>query len=114
MPISGKVKNPFGAADVKALTATGVQAIAIDNNFTILDGVTVEATGNRTINLTIDTDVVGIGAKIVHHSQSNGTETSVFGTGITGATITGAAAKINTKTFTYNGTAFIADNERVN
>lgn len=98
MPTAGKVHNPFGSADVLVLTAAETtQALTIENNLTIVDGVTNEATANRTLNLTIDTDSVQIGARIVVQSQTNGTETTVFGTGITGITITGVAGTIITK-----------------
>ena len=107
MPTAGKVHNPFGDADVVALTATGAQALTIENNPTLVDGVTVEATGNRTLNLTIDTDSVSIGARIVVQSKTNGTETTIFGTDITGVTVTGVAGKTKNTEFVYNGTAFV-------
>lgn len=102
------VKYPFGNADTSlALTATGAQALTITSNFTIIDGVTVEATGNRTINLTIG-DEVAEGAILVVQSKTNGTETTIFGTNITSATITGVAGKTHNQSFVYNGTAFVA------
>ncbi len=102
------INFPFGAATVVALTATGAQAIAIDDLMTIIDGETVEATGNRTINLTIDSEVIA-GARLLVKSKTNGTETTIFGTLITSVTITGAAGKIKTQAFTYDGTTFIPD-----
>lgn len=102
------IKYPFGNANTSlALTATGVQALTITSNLTIIDGVTVEATGNRTINLTIDSEVEA-GAIIVVQSKTNGTETTIFGTGITSATITGVTGKTHNQSFIYNGTAFVA------
>jgi hypothetical protein len=101
------IKHPFGPAKSVALTATGAQAITIADQFTIIDGVTVEATGNRTINLTID-DQVEAGAVILLQSKTNGTETTVLGTNITAPTITGVAGKTHTQLFVYNGTAFVA------
>ena len=68
-----KVRFPFGAADTTALSATGAQAITIDNDLTILDGVTVEATGARTLNFTV-TEGVSVGALVVLKSKTNGTE----------------------------------------
>ena len=50
------IKFPFGAADVQALTATGDQDLTITDALTVIDGQTVSATGNRTLNLTV-TDV---------------------------------------------------------
>jgi len=101
------IRSPFGTPETIALTATGAQAVTITNDSTIIDGVTVEATGNRTINLTIGTDV-NIGAQILVQSKTNGTETTIFGTGITTATITGVAGKTINQLFMYNGTAFVA------
>jgi len=52
-----QIKYPFGDADSKTLSATGAQALTIDDNLTVIDGVTTQATGNRTLNLTIDAEV---------------------------------------------------------
>ena len=101
-----KIKYPLGEADSVALTATGAQAVAVDNNMLVIDGETVQATGNRTINLTIDSELKA-GSKILVKSKTNGTETTIFGTGITAPTITGVAGKIKTQSFTYDGTAFL-------
>lgn len=100
------VRFPFGAADELTLTATGAQALTIDNDMTIVDGVTTEATGNRTLNLTID-DQVRAGARLFVKSKTNATETTIFGTNITGATITGVAGKTKCVEFIYDGSAFI-------
>lgn len=96
---------PWGAAATASLTATGTQAITIGDNLTIIDGVTTQATGNRTINLTIGS-VVASGALLFVKSKTNGTETTVFGTGLTAATITGEAGKTYTQGFVYDGTTF--------
>lgn len=101
-----KVKFPFGPASTAAMTATGAQAVTIENNLTIIDGVTVESTGNRTLNLTIDASV-DTGAKVLVQTKANGTETLTFGTGITGPTDTGVAGKTRDMLFIYNGTAFV-------
>ena len=102
------IKYPFGNADTSlSLTATGAQALTITSNFTIIDGVTTEATGNRTINLTIG-DEVTAGAILIVQSKTNGTETTIFGTNITSETITGVAGKTINQSFVYNGTAFVA------
>ena len=106
MPEVATVKYGFGAAEVVALTATGAQAITVINDLTVIDGVTVVATGNRTINLTIGEDL-NIGARIVISSATDGTETTIFGTNITGATITGVSGKTKVTEFVYNGTAFV-------
>ena len=99
------IKFPFGLADSVALTATGAQAVTIVDNMTIVDGVTVEATGNRTLNLTIDAGVKA-GSMISLKTKTNGTETTVFGTGMTGVTLTGEAGKIFDYLFVYDGTSF--------
>jgi hypothetical protein len=96
---------PYGACDSQELTATGTQALTITDNVTIIDGVTVEATGNRTLNLTISA-LLKAGALIHLASKTNGTETTIFGTGFTATTITGEAGKTYTESFYYNGTVF--------
>lgn len=100
------IKSPFGAAEVIALSATGAQAVTIKNQATILDGVTTQATGNRTINLTIN-EFVTKGAIIVAKVKTAATETTTMGTGITGPVMTGVAGKTKTALFVYDGTAFI-------
>jgi len=99
-------KFPFGAASTVALTATGAQALAISDHLTIVDGVTVEATGNRTLNLTIDQGTPA-GARIFVKSKTAATETTIFGTGMSGATITGVAGKTKCVEFVYDGTNFV-------
>lgn len=99
------IKYPFGPATVVALTADGAQAIAIVNDLTIVDGVSVPGTGNRTLNLTLPTDLKA-GARMVLRLKTAATETTIFGTGITGATITGVAGKTKTVEAVYNGTSF--------
>jgi len=106
------IKHPFGAAATLPLSATGAQALTIDNDLTVIDGVTTEATGNRTLNLTVDSEIKA-GAKILMKSKTNGTETTIFGTGITAPTITGVAGKTKTQQFTYDGTAFLPDGTSV-
>lgn len=101
------INAPFGEIDSSvALTATGSQAIAVENRVTYVDGVTVEATGNRTIDLTIDSELP-VGAILFLAVKTNATETTIFGTGIDSATITGVAGKTITQGFLYNGTAFL-------
>jgi hypothetical protein len=100
------IKFPFGNADVQALTADGAQALTITDGLTIIDGVTTEATGNRTLNLTIDDDLPP-GAMLFIQNKTNGAETLIFGTGITGATLTGVAGKTFGLLAVYNGTVFI-------
>lgn len=101
------VKFPFGAATTVALSATGAQAITINNQFTYINGVTTIATGNRTINLTIDSETE-VGARIYLAAKTTGTETTIAGTGMTMPTITGAAGKTKVTELVYNGTGFVA------
>ena len=107
-----QIKWPFGEADTKTLSATGAQALAIDDNMTIVDGVTTEATGNRTLNVTTNSEVKS-GAGLLVKSKTNGTETTIYGTGITAPTITGVAGKTKTQGFTYDGTNFLPDGTSV-
>ena len=95
-----QIKWPFGEGDSKELTATGAQAITIDDNLTVIDGVTVEATGNRTLNLTIDSELKA-GARLFLKSKTNGTETTI--------SITGVAGKTKTQGFTFDGSVFLPD-----
>lgn len=114
MPTQGKAKYPFGPTTVETMTAAdAVQAFTIDNSLTIIDAATNAGSANRTINLTIDTDSVKIGDRIFVKSSTAATQTLTFGTGITGAVITGVAAETITKSFTYDGTAFVAEGENV-
>jgi hypothetical protein len=100
------LKFPFGAASTATLTATGAQAITIANNLTIIDGVTTHGTGNRTLNLTIDSEIKA-GAEILLLTKTNGTETTVGGTGIAkSALLTGVAGKTFAQVLVYNGTSF--------
>lgn len=101
------IKWPFGALKTVALSATGAQAITITGQMTVIDGVTTQATANRTINLTIK-DNVEAGALIFIKNKTNGTETTTYGTGITSAVTTGEAGKTITQLFVYDGTAFLA------
>lgn len=100
------VKWPFGEASEEALTATGAQAIDIVNEMTIIDGVSTQATGNRTLNLTIG-DEVGVGAMIVVKSKTAAVEKTTFGTGFTAPEMTGVAGKTKVASFIYDGSTFI-------
>lgn len=107
-----QLKYPFGLADSKALTATGAQALTIDDNMTVIDGVTVEATGNRTLDLTVDPELKA-GARLLVKTKTNGTETTIFGTGITSVTVTGVAGKTFSQGFTYDGAVFTPEGTSV-
>ncbi|MCH7681996.1 hypothetical protein IID10_21975, partial [candidate division KSB1 bacterium] len=99
---------PFGVEATATLTATGAQAITITNQYTRIDGVTVEATGNRTIDLTIGSELRS-GARLVVENKTNGTETLTHGTNITAPVQTGVAGKIHVQTFVFDGTDFLAE-----
>lgn len=99
------IKYPFGPATEVALSASGAQAIAVDNDLTLIDGVSVAATADRTIDLTIPDDIK-VGARIVFRLKTTGTENTIFGTGINGANIVGVAGKTKTVEAVFNGTSF--------
>lgn len=103
---------PFGASETIALSATGAQAITVINLLTIIDGVTTQATGNRTLNLTIDTELKA-GARIIVKSKTAGTETTIAGTSMVAPTVTGAAGKTKCWELVYDGTNFVATSTAV-
>jgi len=105
--IISKARWPWGLPDTLALTATGAQALSIENDLTIIDGVTVQATGNRTLNLTIDANV-NKGARLVILSKTAAVETTIAGTGMTAPTVTGVAGKTKTYEAVYDGVTFKA------
>ncbi len=65
-----KLRFPFDHATQVALTATGAQAITITDDMTIIDGASVAATGNRTLNLTVGDEVI-VGARIFLTSKNS-------------------------------------------
>lgn len=105
--MANNIKSPFGTVDVLALSATGAQALTIDDESVIIDGVTTIATGNRTLNLTINAEIKP-GAVIFLKNKTTGTETSIPGTGMTGPTITGVAGKTFCVQYVYDGTTYKA------
>lgn len=107
-----KVRYPFGAADEVALSATGNQAVTVENDMTIINGVSTQATGNRTLNLTIAEDLKA-GARVLVKSKTAGTETTIFGTGCIAPTITGVAGKTKTCELVYDGAKFLANGTAV-
>lgn len=100
------IRFPFGSASVKTLSATGAQAITIEDELTVINGVSTVATGNRTIELTISSQLA-IGAMILLKTKTTGTETTIFGTGIYSVTVSGAAGKTFSQGFIYDGTVFL-------
>ena len=99
------IKWPFGPATVVALTATGAQDLTIVNDLTIIDGVTIPATGDRTLNITVGTGV-SIGARLALRLKTAATESTIFGTAIDGASVVGVAGKTKTVEAVYNGATF--------
>lgn len=100
------VKHPFGEATVVQLAASGSESIDIQNDLTLLDGATVQATGARTVNLNIAPDLK-VGARLVILHKTAATETLTPGTGMKGKAITGVAGKTFATEYFYNGTDFI-------
>lgn len=99
------VNHPFGAPTTATLTATGSQAITLDDALTLIDGTTTIATGARTLVLTIPSSVL-IGAQIFLKVKTTGIETTVFSTGFTCPTITGVVGKTFCAAFRYDGVTF--------
>jgi hypothetical protein len=110
--MSAEVKFPFGDISVATLSATGAQAITITDQVTIIDGQTTQATGNRTLNLTINSQVKP-GARITVFAKTAGTETTIAGTGMTAPTVTGAAGKTKCWELVYDGVTFKATTTNV-
>lgn len=108
--MSDTIIYPNGAATVETMTATGAQAFTIVNSYTRLDGITTEATGSRTINLTLSSELRN-GAELLIETKTNGTETTVYGTSITSTTLTGVAGKTFSQKYTFNGTVFTPNGE---
>jgi hypothetical protein len=101
------IKHPFGEIGNPVLSVDAAQALTIDKSYTVVDGVTVEAaTNNRTLNLTIDAGMP-LGAQLFVMVKSNAAETTIFGTGMLGATITGTAGKTICALFIFDGTNFV-------
>lgn len=99
------IKAPFGAGSVITLLATGTSTVAVSDQETYIASA-VTATGNCTINLTIDSKVTP-GARLYLQVTGTGTETITFGTGIVAPVVTNAAGKTWTQGFWYDGTRFL-------
>lgn len=101
------IKHPFGAIGNPALSVDAAQDLTIDKSYTVVDGVaTPAATNNRTLNLTIDAGMP-LGAQLFVMSKTTAAETTIFGTGMVGATMTGVAGKTICALFIYDGTNFV-------
>ncbi len=98
-----------GSIQTDALTASGAQAVTVTSMTTIIDGVTTEAAGNRTLNLTVNATgatQIPAGAILLVKSKSAAAQTLTFGTEITAAVITGVTGKTMTQSFVFDGTTF--------
>lgn len=93
-------------ATILALSAVGAQALAVNNNMTIVDGVSVVATDDRTLDITADPGLEP-GATLIVKTKSVSTETLTPGMGIKGETITGVAGKTQVAHYVYDGSCFI-------
>ncbi|RHR56600.1 hypothetical protein [Parabacteroides sp. AF17-28] len=100
------VKWPFGAATILLMTAVGAQVFDIVNNLTIVDGSSVVATDNRTLDLTADPDLAP-GARVIVKTTSTATEKLNPGTGVKGESITGVAGKTFVTEYVYDGSGFV-------
>lgn len=100
-----RIRYPFGELETHEMTASGDQDFNIDSNYILIDGETVPATGNRTLNLTID-EVVLPGAILIVKSNTSGVETLTYGVGLEGTTETGTAGKTQLIQFVYDGINF--------
>lgn len=93
-------------ATLIVLSAVGVQALAVNNNMTIVDGTQVVATDDRTLDITADPGLEP-GAVLIVKTKSVGTEELIPGAGIKGETITGVAGKTQVAHYVYDGFNFI-------
>lgn len=100
------VKWPFGAATLLEMAASGSQDFDIVNNLTIIDGSSVVATADRTLNLTADPDLVP-GARVIVKTASTATEKLDPGSGVKGEAITGVAGKTFVVEYVYDGLGFV-------
>lgn len=100
-------KWPFGAAAIILLAvASGEEGIEIINSLTIVDGELMVSTSNRTLNLSIASDVEP-GARLIVKNKTTGTEKLIPGDGMKGETIIGVSGKTKVVEYVYDGTNFI-------
>ena len=100
-------KWPFGAATIILLAlAEGAIEIEIINNLTIVDGENIVSTGDRTLNLSIASDVEP-GARLIVKNKTTSTESLIPGNGMSGTTISGVSGKTKVVEYVYDGKNFI-------
>ena len=102
----GNLKYPFGAADVQDIAAAAVVNIVVVNGGLTYARLTA-LTAATTINVTVPVDCPQ-GAQLIVELPSGATaRDTTFGTGFTGAVVTGVINKTKVATFRYIGTSFV-------
>ncbi len=96
---------PFGEASEVVLTASGAQEVDIVNNVTVVDGVSVVGTGNRTLNLVIS-NLLGVGAVLIVKHRATASETLIPGAGMDGEAVKGFSDKNAYAAYVYDGSKF--------
>ena len=99
------INNPFSAAGILTIAATGTTAATISNNETVVSSLTT-LTGNATLDLTLSSELKA-GAQLHIKVKTTATETFTFGTGIDAPVVTGVAGKTWCQSFWYDGTIFL-------
>jgi hypothetical protein len=96
-------------ATVAVLTAAdATQTVVVGTDLTVVDGVTNAATAGRTINLTLNHNLIPWKSRLIASTKGTGAaRTLTFGTGITGKPLTGTQDKTMLSEFVWNGTAFV-------
>ena len=99
------INNPFGAAGILTIAATGTTAETISNAVTYVETLPT-LTGNATLDLTLSSELKA-GAMLHLKVKTTATETFTFGTGIDGPVVTGVAGKTWCQSFWFDGTIFL-------
>jgi len=96
-------------ATVAVLTAAdATQTVVAGTDLTVVDGVTNAATAGRTINVTLNNNLIPWKSRLIASTKGTGAaRTLTFGTGITGKALTGTQDKTMLSEFVWNGTAFV-------
>ncbi len=102
----GQLKYPFGAADVQDIAAAAVVNLVVTNGGFTYARLTA-LTAATTINVTVPVDCPQGATLIVELPSGATARDTTFGTGFTGAVVTGVINKTKVATFRYIGTLFI-------
>jgi hypothetical protein len=96
-------------ATVAVLTAAdATQTVVAGPDLTVVDGVTNAATAGRTINVTLNHNLIPWKSRLIATTKADASNrTLTFGTNITAPALTGTALKTYVREFVFNGTAFI-------